>query len=61
MDGGGLFLHWSQNRAAKTTLSPWSLRGTAGPFAAAPVSWDEVESGDLRQPRLAEAPRRVGR
>ncbi len=56
---GRVFLDWSQNRAAKTTLAPWSLRGTAEPFAAVPVSWDEVESGELRQLQLAEAMSRV--
>jgi bifunctional non-homologous end joining protein LigD len=56
---GRVFLDWSQNRAAKTTLAPWSLRGSARPSVALPVSWDEVGSGDLRQIELAEALRRL--
>lgn len=42
---GKVLLDWSQNTAAKTTISPYSLRGKAAPFAAAPRAWEEVESG----------------
>lgn len=42
---GKVFLDWSQNTAAKTTISPYSLRGTLTPYAAAPRTWDEVEEG----------------
>jgi bifunctional non-homologous end joining protein LigD len=52
---GKVFIDWSQNRAAKTTLAPWSLRGTPRPYAAVPVFWDEVAGGQLRQLGLAEA------
>lgn len=52
---GRVFLDWSQNRAAKTTLAPWSLRGQAMPTVALPVKWDEVASGTLRQVTLMEA------
>jgi bifunctional non-homologous end joining protein LigD len=51
---GRVFLDWSQNRSAKTTLAPWSLRGTAAPFAAVPVAWEEVAAGNLRQVQLSE-------
>jgi bifunctional non-homologous end joining protein LigD len=40
---GKVFLDWSQNVAAKTTISPYSLRGRETPTVAAPRSWDEVE------------------
>ena len=43
--GGKVFLDWSQNTGSKTTISPYSLRGTAAPFVAAPRTWDEVEEG----------------
>lgn len=46
---GRVFLDWSQNNAAKTTIAPYSLRGTEQPHVAAPLGWDEVEAGDLRQ------------
>jgi bifunctional non-homologous end joining protein LigD len=42
---GKVLLDWSQNTAAKTTICPYSLRGKAAPYAAAPRSWDEVEKG----------------
>jgi bifunctional non-homologous end joining protein LigD len=56
---GRVFLDWSQNRAAKTTLAPWSLRGTTLPNAALPVSWTEVAEGGLRQVTLDEALERL--
>ena len=42
---GKIFLDWSQNVAAKTTISPYSLRGKELPCVAAPRTWDEVEQG----------------
>ena len=42
---GKVFLDWSQNVAAKTTVSPYSLRGRETPTCAAPRTWDEVEAG----------------
>jgi len=52
---GKVFVDWSQNNAAKTTITPWSLRGRALPTATVPVTWSEVESRDLRQRSLVEA------
>jgi bifunctional non-homologous end joining protein LigD len=43
--GGTVFLDWSQNTGAKTTISPYSLRGRERPYVAAPRTWDEVEEG----------------
>jgi bifunctional non-homologous end joining protein LigD len=40
-----IFLDWSQNVAAKTTVCPYSLRGRERPTVAAPRAWSEVESG----------------
>lgn len=45
MRGGKVFLDWSQNTKSKTTISPYSLRGTDAPFAAAPRTWEEIEEG----------------
>jgi bifunctional non-homologous end joining protein LigD len=42
---GKVFLDWSQNVSAKTTICPYSLRGKETPTVAAPRSWDEVEAG----------------
>ena len=45
MRGGKVFLDWSQNTRTKTTISPYSLRGTDAPYVAAPRTWEEVEQG----------------
>lgn len=42
---GKIFLDWSQNVAAKTTIAPYSLRGRDLPQVAAPRTWEEVEIG----------------
>lgn len=56
---GKVFLDWSQNNPAKTTIAPYSLRGREVPNAAAPRSWDEIEDGTaLRQLRFDEVLRR---
>jgi bifunctional non-homologous end joining protein LigD len=41
--GGKVFVDWSQNNAAKTTVAPYSLRGREEPTVSTPVTWDEVE------------------
>jgi bifunctional non-homologous end joining protein LigD len=42
---GKVLLDWSQNIAAKTTITPYSLRGREAPYVAAPRTWAEVERG----------------
>jgi bifunctional non-homologous end joining protein LigD len=42
---GKVFLDWSQNTGAKTTISPYSLRGRDRPYVAAPRTWAEIEEG----------------
>lgn len=42
---GKVFLDWSQNAGSKTTVAPYSLRGTPRPQVATPVTWDEVAEG----------------
>lgn len=39
---GRVFLDWSQNNPAKTTIAAWSLRGRETPTVSTPLSWDEV-------------------
>jgi bifunctional non-homologous end joining protein LigD len=63
---GKIFLDWSQNVAAKTTICPYSLRGRARPWVAAPRSWDEIEAGasgaaELVQLEAGEVLARVAR
>lgn len=43
---GKVFIDWSQNHAAKTTISPYSLRGLEVPSVATPLTWDEVEGAE---------------
>ena len=40
---GKVLVDWSQNSAAKTTVSVYSLRARARPTVSTPVTWDEVE------------------
>lgn len=58
---GKVLLDWSQNSSAKTTIAPYSLRGTPRAQVATPVTWDEVERGDLRQFGPAEVVARLER
>ena len=45
---GKVFIDWSQN-GAKTTVSPYSLRGRDRPMVAAPRTWEELEDPALGQ------------
>jgi bifunctional non-homologous end joining protein LigD len=59
---GKVFLDWSQNTGAKTTITPYSLRGRERPYVAAPRTWAEVEEGaeeGLGQLELEEVLARV--
>ncbi len=58
---GKVLLDWSQNHGAKTTISPYALRGREHPNAAAPRTWDEVTTGGLRQLSFSEVLERVER
>ncbi len=58
---GKVFFDWSQNVAAKTTVSAYSLRGTAQPHVSAPVTWAEVEAGNVRPLLPDEVLARVAR
>ncbi len=46
---GKVFIDWSQNAAAKTTVAPYSLRAEPVPSVSTPLTWDEVESGQVRR------------
>ena len=39
---GKVLVDWSQNNAAKTTVSVYSLRARPQPTVSTPVTWDEV-------------------
>jgi bifunctional non-homologous end joining protein LigD len=40
---GKVFIDWSQNNPAKTTVAPYSLRARARPTVSTPLLWKEVE------------------
>jgi bifunctional non-homologous end joining protein LigD len=56
---GKVFIDWSQNNGAKTTVSPYSLRGRLHPTVAAPRSWDELEDPDLDHLEYADVLTRI--
>ena len=58
---GKVFVDWSQNSAAKTTIAPYSMRGRTHPTVAAPRTWAELTDPDLRQLRFDEVLARVQR
>jgi bifunctional non-homologous end joining protein LigD len=41
---GKVFIDWSQNNAAKTTVAPYSLRAQPSPTVSTPLTWEEVEA-----------------
>jgi bifunctional non-homologous end joining protein LigD len=40
-----IFVDWSQNNPAKTTVAPYSLRAKPSPTVSTPLTWDEVGAG----------------
>jgi bifunctional non-homologous end joining protein LigD len=42
---GRVFIDWSQNSMAKTTVTPYSIRALERPSVSTPLTWDEVEEG----------------
>ena len=55
-----VFIDWSQNSAAKTTIAPYSLRGTFTPTVATPRTWDEFDKPeDVEQLRFEEVLERL--
>ena len=56
---GKVFVDWSQNNAAKTTVAPYSLRGREFPTVAAPRTWEEIGDPGLSQLRYDEVLSRI--
>ncbi|TDD75348.1 non-homologous end-joining DNA ligase [Actinomadura rubrisoli] len=55
---GKVFVDWSQNNPAKTTVAPYSLRAADSPSVSTPLTWDELTScGDAAD--LAFTPEEV--
>jgi bifunctional non-homologous end joining protein LigD len=64
---GKVFVDWSQNDRAKTTVAVYSLRARDHPTASTPLRWEEVEAAagggkadDLRF-EGGDVPKRIGR
>ena len=50
---GKVLVDWLQNDPMRSTVAPYSLRGTAWPTVSTPVTWDEVEQAlAARRPEL---------
>jgi bifunctional non-homologous end joining protein LigD len=58
---GKVFVDWSQNNAAKTTVAPYSLRAVAAPSVSTPLAWAEVEDGMPPRYTAADVLERVAR
>lgn len=56
---GRVFIDWSQNHPAKTTVSPYSLRGRSRPWVAAPRTWAELDERDLHQLEYTQVLHRI--
>jgi len=56
---GKVFVDWSQNNAAKTTVAPYSLRARPRPTVSTPLDWAEVASGPPRAFTAADVLARV--
>ncbi|MGN6523339.1 MAG: non-homologous end-joining DNA ligase [Actinomycetes bacterium] len=56
---GKVLFDWSQNHPRKTTVCPYSLRGSVLPTVATPHTWDELAEGSARQWRAEDVLARV--
>ena len=56
---GRVFIDWSQNHPAKTTIPPYTLRARELPTVAAPRTWEEISGPGLRQLELHEVMARL--
>ena len=53
---GKVFIDWSQNNPAKTTISVYSLRARPRPTVSTPITWDEVAGCTQAEDLVFEAP-----
>lgn len=56
---GKVFIDWSQNWQAETTIVPYSLRGRPTPTVAVPRQWDEISAPGLAQLGYRELMERI--
>ncbi|NRQ39640.1 ATP-dependent DNA ligase [Nonomuraea sp. NN258] len=53
---GKVFIDWSQNNPAKTTVAPYSLRARPRPTVSTPLLWEEVEGCEHPDEMVFTAP-----
>jgi bifunctional non-homologous end joining protein LigD len=53
---GKVFIDWSQNNPAKTTIAPYSLRGRDQPTVSTPITWEEVRTCRAPEDLIFTAP-----
>jgi bifunctional non-homologous end joining protein LigD len=53
---GKVFIDWSQNNPAKTTVAPYSLRARDQPTVSTPLTWKEVEECERPEDLVFTAP-----
>jgi bifunctional non-homologous end joining protein LigD len=58
---GRVFIDWSQNNPAKTTVAPYSLRANRMPTTSTPLLWEEVEKCDDAARLVFTAPETLAR
>jgi bifunctional non-homologous end joining protein LigD len=58
---GKIFVDWSQNNPAKTTVAPYSLRARPDPTVSTPLHWAEVEAREPLSFTAADVITRVER
>jgi bifunctional non-homologous end joining protein LigD len=56
-----VLIDWSQNNPAKTTITPYSLRGRRIPYVAAPRTWAELSDDAISQLTMSEVLSRLDR
>jgi bifunctional non-homologous end joining protein LigD len=56
---GKVFVDWSQNNPAKTTVAPYSLRARTEQTVSTPLHWDEVAADESPRFTAAEVLQRV--
>lgn len=56
---GKILIDWSQNNPAKTTITPYSLRGRDYPFVAAPREWTELLDPHLKHLSMSDVVSRL--
>ena len=57
---GRIFIDYTRNAYAQTTVAPYAVRAKAGAAVATPIEWKELEKTSLRTYAVDNVPRRLG-